>query len=884
MRRLPAGCQKLCPALLLAGWGLLLVSAGCDTPADVPPTRIDIVSGDNQCGKPGQALPEPLVVRVLGARTRDFLGRKGSRLPAGGVRVTFRVERKVEENGKKAPGPGQQSSGGNEGSGAGKGESRASGPGGAAPPPDGLPQHPVVFGKDAPPDPENPDEFTVLTNTSGLAQAYVKLGSRNGDWRVGALIERPGKKPLDEHFRVVCGVVREGGTEAIVGTKVPLELQLMKRGEDGQMEYLPDRTVFFRLVGEPSGPGEGAEIDNNRDVTGDDGVRDGSDLVLGDRPGVYQVLAEVEPYLGDEPLRGILYRVVAMDWLLVGLRIAGGVLIFLIGVRFLGNGFLLLLSPHLHLLTGPLAQNHLLGFAGGVLSGAAYQSSSTATSYLVSFANGGLLSARGALGLVLGATFGATILPQLLSLHLEFLLVPFLASGLLCFILPRRIGVHPWGWVLLGAGLVLAGWSALESGTELLALSAKFQNDFLPAAVQHGTAFHVLLGSFFVYLAIGLVVGSFLRTSNLLVVLVILFAVKEIIPPATGIPVIIGANLGSALAVLARSWFKLREARRVASLSLLFHLLTSIGVTVLALFPIGGSSLFLWAVEGATPGRLFHPLPESLGHHLAMAHTLYNLFGGVVFLAFPHLLLKLNDRLIPPRAVADDVKPYRLDENLIPVPSLALRQATQEVMYLTELCRKTVAEAFDSFRYADLKLADQVVRREEVISGIHRDLARYLILVAENQLSRRDSSVLEVLQTAAGNLARIGEAGEQLRDLTSRRQEEGVPGNEDADRDLGEVYDLAMAQFENILTLLQRTDARVEESAVKLVERLTKYRSRLEAQWRQRIEQDSATGAGSLAVQIQTLLYQEAFDVLFRVAAHLAHIAQRMRILSPERL
>jgi phosphate:Na+ symporter len=730
----------------------------------------------------------------------------------------------------------------------------------------------------------------VVTDDSGLARILVRLGAENGDWRIEAEVLRAGRGRLKEHFRLVSGVVKlVEETESVVGQKLPLSLRLLRQGKEG-LEPLEKRVVFFRLVGEPPGPGEGAKLTNGRDVTDANGERRGTDLTLGDEAGVYHVLAEVEPHGEDRPLRGILYRIIAMDWYAVGLKLASGLLLFLLGVRFLGNGFLLVLSPHLHLGTGVLAENRFLGYLGGMLAGATFQSSSTVHSYLASFANGGLLSARGALGLCLGACFGATVLPQILTLELDFLVAPLLGAGLLCFLLPRRAHLVSWGWVFLGAGLVFASWNVLSAGAEDLSLSQKFRAEVLPGDAGESASFAGALRRSAVYFSAAAAVSFLMRTSNLVVLSAILLAAKGVIAPTSGLPLILGANLGAALMTFSRALVKQREARRVGLVCLSLHFWSTLCFLGLSLVAVQGSSIFLWLVEWATPGHLFHPVPENVAQHLAMAHSVYNLFGSLVFLVVPGALFRAVDRVLPPRK-AGEIKPYHLDENLVTVPALALRQTTEEVVYLTQLCQKTIAEAFDSFRYADLKLSDQVVRREEVISGLQRDVTRYLVLVGENQLSRHDASELEVLQTAAGNLGRIGELGERLRDLTSRRIEERVDASAETDRDLSEVYDLVMAQFDNILILLKQRSSRVEESAVKLVERLTKYRSRLEVQWRQRLETGPDAAAVPAApeprsplVPVHALIYQEAFDVLFRAAAHLAHIAQRMRILSPERL
>ena len=166
----------------------------------------------------------------------------------------------------------------------------------------------------------------------------------------------------------------------------------------------------------------------------------------------------------------------------------------------------------------------------------------------------------------------------------------------------------------------------------------------------------------------------------------------------------------------------------------------------------------------------------------------------------------------------------------------------------------------------------------------HREASRYLVLVQENQLSRRESTETEKLQSSVAALSRVGESAETLRELASRRIEDKIDSAEEMDRDLGEIYELVMSQFSNILILLRSPTNRLEESAVKTVERLAKFRSRLETQWKQRIEKASDNSEDRILLHVQTLAYQQAFDALFHAASHLGHIAERMRLLSPERI
>jgi len=894
----------------------LAAALGCTEDTALVPDKIELVSGNNQAGIPGEIL-KPLVVQVQAPRSVDFFGRRGERRPMPGVPVTFNVDvpRPGSVKGRDAEaedGAEKERSPAKAGTATAPGEKEP----GAEPSPStdaagkapngteedlavftSLPFHPLIHPiSGGPPDsgkhkkkvkedesPMGVLKLEAVTDADGFARVGVRLGTRNGDYSVTANISR--KEQV--RFRLVTGAVQDlSDMEGLVGSKVPLRMTLMRLKDEkdlGSLEPITDRLVVFQLIGTPVGAEDTAIIKDKRNRTDKtNGLRE-TELTLGDRPGYYTVLAEVETGKGEEPLPPLLFSFVAMDWVLVSLKIITGILVFLIGVRLFGNGFLLLTSPYMDLPTGPWTQHRFRGYFGGLLSGALFESSSLVSSYLTSFANGGLITAAGGMGIILGANVGGTILPQILSLDIAVLAAPLLAIGILCLAIFRRAGLFSWGWVFLGAGLVLTGWGLLDQACQLTALSRQFRTDVLPGPVDFSSlSFSTLTARFFSYFMVGAISAFVFRTSNLVVVTVMLAAAHGILGIPTALALLLGANLGSAAMVFALSLTKRREAQRLAILNLTVQVLGCAGAIVLSFIPLHGQSVFVWLVEWATPGHMLSTFPSGVQRHIATAHTLYNLCAGMVFLVFPGALLSLVDKVLASKPTEAQVKPYLLDRNLINVPALALRQTTEEVIYLTELCRKAVAEAFDSFRYHDLDLSEQVVRREEVISSVHREVSQYLVEVGENQLARLDASHLEILQTTVSSLDRIGGLAERLRDVTARKIEENVKAAEEVERDLSEVYDLVMAQFSNILSLLREQDTKTEENTVKMVERLAKISSRVEAQWRQRIEQGEA-GVNPLSIHLQTVVYQEAFGILFRVGGHLAHVAERMRILRPER-
>jgi phosphate:Na+ symporter len=932
-RRMPI---PACFRLVLASALLAILGGGCEESTGIT-EKIFIRSEPFFYGKPGEEVG-PLIVQVLGPAIHGVPGRSGFRDPVVGKTVGFEIR---NANPDLAPSLGPA----------------------------------VMEGKSdageesAPPRPRT--TFDVDTDSRGFARIMVRLPVAIGDWRIQAGIRDEQTEERKVYFGVVSGIkVQASEEENLVGRKVQASVVVYKV-VDGQV--LPDdgRPVTFRIAEEPALDMSRLAKDRlaDRVRANDQGVAV-ADVTLGERSGPYIILAQPQALSEmDKPPRSqraadraaktsadpdrsarsmepdrsplltlpaVVLRGIAIDWTKAVAGVVGGVLLFIIGLRFLASGLIIILSPSLASPGTRIQKSRLRGFLGGLAAGAMFQSSRAISTRLISFANGGLLAASGAMSLILGANIGRTLLPQLLAFPISYFAAVFLCLGVLGLFLPRRWGLNAWGWVILGAGITILGFVSMEWGADLLQFSKTFK-----AMVQEWdySSESLSLGSkLWLFSEIALAsasVGFLFRSSNLPVVLSMALGSAGLLDIPVALPVVLGANLGPSVALLIASVGRRREARRIALVQFLFQAVAALVATVVSLITIRGTPLLLHLADWFTPGHLFHPIPEHVSHHIAMVHTLYNTIGAAVCFLLSRSILRLAERLIPRDPVEDDIKPYNLDPNLAEVPALAILQSTRESTYLAELCRKAVAESFDAFRYRDLKLADQTIRREESIAGVHRELSQYLLAVGENDLSRREASRLEILQAATGALSRIGAQSERLRDLTLRESEENWEMPEDVGRDLNEMYDLVMAQFDNVLQLLEGPDGRTEENAVKLAERLAKFGSRVEHAWLEKLrgrgapgdldghpiepekrdshrdepkalaapqvdaggvillpapvtasaEAPAGNGSGGWGPKgfARLMVYRDALEALFQVAGHLSHITERMRVLTPKR-
>ncbi len=894
----------LCPLYFL----VLLTLVGCDPNSSNPEVESIEIRGQNRFqqdeiffGAPGKKVG-PLRVQVLGPVIQGVTGRHGRRDPVSGVDVTFRFKYALRIKNeyadsvslpqvlKKIPNPTVQES---------------------------SQENPLVKflphfiidpqGSDAQAQisdqslydleeetdlPEHLKELktevvTLKTNAHGFASIDVQLGQYVGEFRVEAEINNQFEQPRTVDFWLISGlellksspIEREGPT----GSPNDIAVKVYK---NVGLEAIPEknRAVYFTPV-EIGQKQRHLSLEKTKDRSNSDGIAK-VDMAYGTRAGQPHILIELEPTLNSASSRSVTVEHYIHDPIEFGLFLLGGLGLFLIGLRFISGGLLTRLSPQLRLATSTFAKNNVLGFLGGTAIGATFLSSSTVVTRLMIFANSGLLLAKNTAGQILGVHFGKSLLIQILAFDGIIILgAPLTAIGALLSILPGKVNTRAWGSICLGLGVVILGWQFLLYSADLAQVSPSmtaFIQSWDPANHQLGGTSSWMTFGLLIFFA--LIFTALVGNSSLIVVIGMACVGKELTSAHTVIAFMVGGHLGSCSTVLIRSLKRNREARRVALTHTLFYVFGSIWLIALTFISPWGQPLVLQLVDWVVPGRFFEPSMENVEHHIAMTYTLYHFVNGIPLLLMSPLILKWVKIIVPRDPINDDLKPYRLDPSLIDVPSLALEQTTNELVYLIEVQRKNLADSYDAFKYQDLNLVDQIARREEMASNLQKELTLYLLQLTNNRLAPQVAARLQSLQSAAGYLPGIARQGEFIRELAGVAQEEGLKIPESVIKDLDGVYELMMEQFENILNLLKSPTKLINEKAIKLGERLARSTTRIETGWFKRVKEKVETDESQSQSQsdLAEILGRDAYTNLIIITRSLADIADRMRVLESE--
>ncbi|HEY3846362.1 MAG TPA: Na/Pi cotransporter family protein [Acetobacteraceae bacterium] len=531
-----------------------------------------------------------------------------------------------------------------------------------------------------------------------------------------------------------------------------------------------------------------------------------------------------------------------MDFSITLVNLAGSVALLLWGVHMVQTGVQRALGARLRGLLGVALRNRMQAFLAGIGVTALLQSS-TATGLMVTgFAAGGLVDLVPALAVMLGANVGSTLIVQALSFHVAEVAPALILIGVLMF---RRTSAAPrdFGRVLIGLGLVLMALS------QFVALLDPYEDVPSLRMMLGAVATQPVLD---VILAAGLTWAA--HSSVAVVLLIMSFATKGVVPPHAAFALVLGANLGTAInPVLEGGAGDDPAARRLPIGNLINR---GLGVVVaLALLPVLGP----WLVT----------IDPDNTRVVADFHTGFNLILALVFFPLLTPYAALLRRLMPTRIdTADPSRPMYLDEAAIEVPMVALGAATREALRMADALESMLQGLRDALQRPDRRQLSGLKRQDDVLDTLNTAIKSYMASLPSEAMTEADHRRAVEILSFATNLEHAGDVVDKgLLGIVAKQVKRGLVFSAAEADPLLHIIDRLMANLRAAASLLVTGDDR---AARLLAEEKETFRS-LEAE---------ATSAhferlreGNVGTVETSALHLDALRDLKRVNAHLVAAA-----------
>ena len=239
------------------------------------------------------------------------------------------------------------------------------------------------------------------------------------------------------------------------------------------------------------------------------------------------------------------------------LSIVSAIVLFLYGLGAFSQEIQTVGGDTLENWLGRLTQSRWRAVLLGAVATAVVQSSSAITALTVAFVDAGTMSFQSTLGVLLGANIGTTSTAWLVSLKLTSIGPFFIVLGTLLSALPTR-------FKMLGKAAFYFGFIFFSLDVVSFALKPLAQNPVFAEILSRSST--PLMG-----VLAGMLITAIVQSSSITTGLCILLVQQNIMAPASAIPIVIGANIGTTATALLASIKMQKTAQRVAVANLCFN-------------------------------------------------------------------------------------------------------------------------------------------------------------------------------------------------------------------------------------------------------------------------------------------------------------------------
>ncbi len=488
----------------------------------------------------------------------------------------------------------------------------------------------------------------------------------------------------------------------------------------------------------------------------------------------------------------------------------GGTALLLYGVRLVGEGLQRAAGTRLRHLLATLSGNRLRALAVGAGVTALLQSSSATTVMLVGFASAGLLSLRQTIGVILGADVGTTVTVQLLAFNLLDV-APLLVFAGWVMSAGSKGTVGYVGRAVLGFGFLFLGMKLIVDGTGPLKHSPLFA-DLLRDLVNVPIILLLVAAAF----------TALVHSSAATIGLAISLATAGLMPLEGAIPVIFGANIGTAGTALVASLGANVEARRVA----LAH----------AGFKVAGVLVF---VPFFSPfADIVRLTASDVPRQIANAHTLFNVALAVLFLPLAHVAADVITRVIPDTHRARTTGALYLNPLVLDTPAVALGQALRETLRMGDIVLQSLRDAIVVMERSDEALMREVIARDDLIDRLEEDIKQFLVNLGSQELTEELAERETALIFVIANLEEIGDVIEKnLMELAEKKIRGHHVFSPQGWTEVKELHAMVTENLELALSALATQDRSIAEKVIRHKTRVNVLERRLRQNHIQRLHE-----------------------------------------------
>ena len=307
-------------------------------------------------------------------------------------------------------------------------------------------------------------------------------------------------------------------------------------------------------------------------------------------------------------------------------KLLAGLGIFLFGMVLIEESVRALSGRTFRRIIRQYTDGRLKSIGSGALVTALLQSSSAVSLMVLAFVGAGVMSMENAIGVIMGSNIGTTLTAWIVAvlgfkIKIESFALPFIGIGAIGLILfkgsskPALISR-----LCIGFGFLFLGLDYMKGSIENF--TQKIDLNRFP---DYGLLFYALIGT---------LITAVMQASAATIAIVLTALNSQLITFDIGVAMVIGANVGTTITVLLGAIGGVQAKKRVALSHLIFNVIT-------ALAAIACLPLLIWIIN------IFLDVQSHGLTALALFHTLFNIFGVLLFFPFVGIFSRMLIKIFP---------------------------------------------------------------------------------------------------------------------------------------------------------------------------------------------------------------------------------------------
>ncbi len=529
----------------------------------------------------------------------------------------------------------------------------------------------------------------------------------------------------------------------------------------------------------------------------------------------------------------------------------GALGMFLYGMNLMSSGLQKAAGDKLRGFLSAMTSNPFKRVMTGVGITALIQSSSATTVMVVSFVNAGLLTLVQAIGVIMGANIGTTITAWMVSLlgfkaDISILAVPMMLLGFL-FSNSKKNQNRNIGELIVGFALLFLGLSFMKESVPDLKQTPQVL-EFVTQWSGYG------FWSVLIFLGVGTVLTLILQSSSATMAITLIMLSMGWVPFQMACAMVLGENIGTTITANIAASVGNPSAKRAALSHTIFNVFGVIWALILFKPFLALVGLIIESFGLPNPTREGFSVTDPDGadgtavlYGLSMLHTLFNLINTLILVWFTGLIADIVTRLVKEPANKED-NAFRLkyiEAGRLATPELSTEQAFKEIIHFANISRNGLGYARAAINEKDQEkfeeLREKLVKYEEISDRIEYEIATFLNAVSAEEISARTSLMIKAMYKIIGELESLGDSGESISRILSRRNIHNKTFDPETVRKLNAMIDLVDNAYNVMIgNLTLAFDGKLSEisNAYAAEERINNLRNNLRDEEIESIESD----------------------------------------------